>query len=154
MAKVITFDPKYAQQFRDLNLQWIKQYFVVEPMDVHELDHPESSIIAKGGQIFFCLDENGKVMGTCGVLPHDEHSFELIKMAVDPTSHGKGYGRMLMEAAMQWCKDKGIKKKKKKKKKKKGPAVNLYKKNGFEVIHTGTYPKYNRANIIFKRSLL
>jgi hypothetical protein len=51
MAKVIPFDPQYTQQFRDLNLQWIKQFFVVETMDMYQLEHPESTIIEKGGQV-------------------------------------------------------------------------------------------------------
>lgn len=120
-------------------------------MDLYQLENPETTIIKEGGEIFFCLD-NGKVMGTCAVIPHGG-VYELIKMAVDPSSQGKGYGRMLMDAAVKYCKDKGAPEIHILSNTVLTPAISLYKKSGFEVVHLGPHPDYKRCNIEMKKVL-
>jgi putative acetyltransferase len=55
-ATITTFNPLYVQQFRDLNLQWIKQYFEVEKKDTYQLENPQSTILEAGGEIFFAVE--------------------------------------------------------------------------------------------------
>ena len=52
--EIISFEPKYAKDFKDLNIAWLKKYFVVEPHDSELLDACEETIINRGGFIFFC----------------------------------------------------------------------------------------------------
>ena len=49
---VIPFEEKYAAAFKQLNLEWLRQYFVAEPYDEYQLSHPLQEIIEKGGYIF------------------------------------------------------------------------------------------------------
>jgi len=76
MASIVPFAPSHQPRFKELNLQWIQQYFAVEPMDLYQLDNPEITIMAKGGEIFFCLDEKQQVMGSAVVPHHEEHKGE------------------------------------------------------------------------------
>ena len=52
--KVIQFDPKYAEDFKKLNVAWLQKYFWVEPHDEKVLGDPEKYIIAPGGKDLFC----------------------------------------------------------------------------------------------------
>lgn len=151
-VKVVTFDPRYVNAFIELNLQWIKTYFEVEPTDVTQLEDPYGMILNPGGEIFFVL-ENGKAVGTCAMVPHGENGFELAKMAVDPKFQGKGYGDLLMEAAFQWSKQKGLQKITLLSNTILEPAIRLYRKYGF--IETGSaHPDYKRCNIQMELSLV
>ena len=41
------------KDFYDLNIEWLKTFFYVEPFDEEVLSKPETYIIEKGGSIFF-----------------------------------------------------------------------------------------------------
>ena len=34
--EIISFEPKYAKDFKDLNIEWLEKYFWVEPHDEEE----------------------------------------------------------------------------------------------------------------------
>src|SRR5438093_959374 len=105
-TEIITFDDKYEAAFRDLNRQWIEQYFAMEPMDLHQLEHPKETILAGGGEIFFVV-EDGKAVGAVAMVACGEKKYELAKMVVAAETRGKGYGDLLMKAAIDWAKSKG-----------------------------------------------
>jgi len=90
-----------------LNYQWIEKYFSVEPVDRSVLEHPEEEIIAHGGQIFFAL-LGERVMGTVALKVENETQWELTKMAVDESERGKGIGRLLLHAAIDYARNKGV----------------------------------------------
>jgi N-acetylglutamate synthase-like GNAT family acetyltransferase len=140
------------------SLQWIKKYFVVEPMDLYQLENPETTIIKEGGEIFFVQEtgEDGglRVVGTCAVIPYGgEGSYEIIKTAVDPNAQRKGYGRKLMERSVLWCKEKKAREIVILSNTVLGPAIDMHKKSGFEVVHLGAHPDYERCNIVLKMNL-
>jgi GNAT superfamily N-acetyltransferase len=150
--QVSTFRPQLINAFKDLNLEWIEKHFVVEPTDLDQLSDPLQRIIHMGGEIFF-LFENNTVVGTCAMVPHGESEFELAKMAVSPDMRGKGYGDLLMTTAIDWARNN-----------KAGkiillsntvlePAIRLYRKHGFQVVHLGAHPDYERCNIVMKLEL-
>lgn len=58
--RVVQYDEKYKKDFIELNKAWISRMFKIEDEDIREMENIEEAI-AKGGQIFFALDENGKV---------------------------------------------------------------------------------------------
>jgi GNAT superfamily N-acetyltransferase len=142
---ILTYDPKYQKAFVELNLEWIKTHFEVEPMDVAQLEDPNGNILNHGGEIFFVV-ENGVAVGTCALVPHGENSYELAKMAVSPSCRGKGYGDQLMSAAIEWAKKKGAAKLTLLSNTVLTPAITLYKKFGFVEIGQG-HPDYKRCNI-------
>jgi GNAT superfamily N-acetyltransferase len=146
--RVIGYDDRYLPVFRALNAQWIEQYFVLEAMDLHQLEHPREVILDAGGEIFFVL-ENGEAVGTCAVVPHGE-SYEIAKMAVAGESRGKGHGDRLMQAAIDWCRAKGVAEIVILSNTVLAPAITLYKKFGFATTRLGPHPDYERCNIEMK----
>jgi hypothetical protein len=57
------FTTKDAEKFKTLNIEWLKKYFVVEPIDQRVLSNPKLEILDLGGFIQMAEIEN-KVIGT------------------------------------------------------------------------------------------
>jgi len=94
------FSPEYAAAFKELNLDWIERYFVVEPLDELLLSNPQEHFIDSGGQIVFAVQDD-LVVGCCGIFKHTETVFEISKMAVRPALQGLGIGRVLLDRAIE-----------------------------------------------------
>ena len=146
-VKIATYSPKYQKSFKDLNIEWISNYFEVEPNDVKALDHAEEYIIHKGGEIFSAV-LNEEVLGACALIKSNskDYDYELAKMAVSPKAQGKGVGLLLAESAINWAKKKGASKIYLESNTKLKPAIKLYEKLGFKEI-TGISSSYNRVDI-------
>ncbi len=146
-VEIATYDPKYKKSFKDLNIEWISNYFVVEPNDVKALDHAEEYIINKGGEIFAAV-LNNEVLGVCALIKSNgkDYDYELAKMAVSPKAQGKGIGLLLAESAIQWATEKGASKIYLESNTKLKPAIKLYEKLGFKEI-SGMSSAYNRVDI-------
>ena len=99
--RIVGWDPRHAAAFRDLNLEWLERYFVVEPVDREVLDNPQRLIIDAGGEILFAVDGEGGVLGTCALLRVNDDEVELTKMAVTSARQGAGIGRRLIDAAIE-----------------------------------------------------
>jgi GNAT superfamily N-acetyltransferase len=104
---VAPFSPRYAADFRRLNLEWIQRLFAVEAPDLKVLDDPQAAIIATGGAIFFALDGE-TVVGTVAMLRGDGGRCELAKMAVAPSHQRRGIGELLGVACRSWAASNGI----------------------------------------------
>src|SRR5690606_752914 len=64
-AHIVAFDPRWREDFARLNLEWLRRWFVVEPVDAEVLGDPERHILADGGQVLFALDAGGtRAIGT------------------------------------------------------------------------------------------
>ncbi|MET3027625.1 GNAT family N-acetyltransferase [Flavobacterium sp. UW10123] len=146
-VEIATYSPKYQKSFKDLNIEWISNYFEVEPNDVKALDHAEEYIINKGGEIFSAI-LNDDVLGVCALIKSDgkEYDYELAKMAVSPKAQGKGIGNLLAESAIKWAVDKGASRIYLESNTKLKPAIKLYEKLGFKEI-TGISSSYDRVDI-------
>ena len=78
----IGFKKQYEKDFHDLNIDWLKTYFVVEEYDKNVLLESKKYIIDKGGYIFFAKLKK-QIVGTIAFLKTErEGIFELTKMAV------------------------------------------------------------------------
>jgi len=69
-VRILTYKSKYKKSFKDLNIEWISNYFEVEPNDIKALDHAEEYIINKGGEIFSAV-LNEEVLGVCDLIKSD-----------------------------------------------------------------------------------
>jgi GNAT superfamily N-acetyltransferase len=98
---VVPFHPKYAGDFRRLNLDWIERLFKVEAPDLKVLDNPGRAIVEPGGMIFFAL-EGDAVVGTVAMIRVTDDRYALAKMAVPPTHQNRGIGRLLGDACRDW----------------------------------------------------
>jgi GNAT superfamily N-acetyltransferase len=75
----------------------------MEEIDHQHCSHPETSILAGGGQILLAM-QDGEIVGAAGLLKDDDQTYELIKMAVDDRYRGSGIGKLLCEAAIERAK--------------------------------------------------
>lgn len=98
-VRIVEFKPKYAHHFRDINREWLEEYFEVERYDQIVLNDPQGQIIAHGGFVFFATI-GGEVVGTCALQKHAERKYELAKMGVAKAYRRNGVGRKLAQAAI------------------------------------------------------
>ena len=142
--EIIDFEPKYRDDFKNLNVEWLDKYFEVEPYDKEVLSNPEKYILEKGGKIFFAKLED-KIIGTVALMPKNS-SFELTKMAVTDKIQSKGIRSLLMQKCINEAKNLGLKEIFLFSNTKLDKAINLYKKVGFLEEHFDS-SDYKRANI-------
>ncbi|MES2811263.1 MAG: GNAT family N-acetyltransferase [Bacteroidota bacterium] len=149
--KIITYQPRYKDDFIRLNTAWLEEYFYVEPHDIETFENIERDIIENGGEIFFCL-VNNEIAGTVAMIKVSDQIFELAKMAVDKKFQGMKLSNLLMNACIDFAKEKEIKKIMLMSSTKLNTALNLYRKYNFiEVPLDET--DYNRADIQMELTL-
>ena len=145
MIEIISFKPSHAVAFKELNEAWISQYFEMEESDRKMLNDPEGYILKQGGAILIALMD-GEPVGTCALIRMKDQTFELAKMAVSPKAQGQKIGWKIGLAAIEKAKELGadiiyletnsvLK-----------PAINLYRKLGFEDA-SGYCSPYARCNV-------
>jgi ribosomal protein S18 acetylase RimI-like enzyme len=142
---IINFEPHYAADFKRLNLEWLKRYFRVEPIDEQVLSRPED-ILRDGGAIWLAK-EGSAVVGCCALMAKGDGAYELSKMAVTAGAQGNGLGRRLLNAAVTGFIETGgrllfletntaLK-----------TAIALYESSGFEHRKPPESSPYERANV-------
>ena len=155
--QIVTFDPRYRDEFKRLNVAWLERYFKVEPIDERVLDNPEAEIIAPGGDILFAVLNSevggGEVVGTVGLRPEGTTSFELTKMAVDERHQGKSYGQYLLETALALARERGMQRIVLYSQTSLKPALSLYYKNGFVKSDEPLGGIYSRCDIKMERQV-
>ncbi len=105
MPKIITYDPKYKNQFISLNKAWLEEYFFVEQHDMEVFDNIEEVILKPGGEIFFCIIGD-EVAGTVAMQKVNDTKYELAKLAVDKKFQGQKLSNLLMDACIDFAKEK------------------------------------------------
>jgi ribosomal protein S18 acetylase RimI-like enzyme len=101
-VEIVTYRPELAEDFARLNREWLEKYFTVEPLDEEYLSDPEGHIMQPGGEIFFAVDGD-RVIGTCAAIPREDGTIELAKLAVTPAAQGRGLGRALSVAVIEFA---------------------------------------------------
>ena len=143
---ITEYRPQFAPYFRDLNLEWIEQFFRVEEQDVKVLEQPDENIIQKGGAIFMALEDEVPV-GTVAMLKIDEDTVELGKMGVSSKHQGKGIGKKLMDRSLKYARTQGFKSVILYSNTILTSAMRLYEKNGFVAVPLESNSLYERSNI-------
>ena len=145
--EIIDYDPRYAKHFYDLNIEWLKTFFYVEPYDDEVLSNPDKYIINKGGYIFFAMKDN-KVVGTVALMPTEENGIlELTKMAVLPEERGQKIGQQLLIHCIEFAKSKKLKGLLLYSATKLKNAIYLYRKYGFKELDLEPNSPYKRSDI-------
>lgn len=144
---IVPYTPKYREDFKKLNEDWITTYFEMEEADRTALGNPEKYILDKGGIILVALYKD-KAVGVCALIKMDDpvYDYELAKMAVSPQVQGKGIGRRLGEAIIATAKEMGASKLYLESNTLLKPAITLYENLGFKKV-AGRQSSYERANI-------
>lgn len=150
--KIITYNSEYKNDFIRLNKAWLEEYFYVEPHDLETFNNIEKDIIEQEGEIFFCLVDE-EIAGTVAMIKVDNKTYELAKMAVDKKFQGMKLSNLLMEACIDFAKNRKAEKIFLVSNTKLSPALNLYKKYNF--IETRLDPTdYDRADIQMELKIL
>jgi DNA-binding MarR family transcriptional regulator/ribosomal protein S18 acetylase RimI-like enzyme len=106
LLKVVHYDKRYLKQFREINLQWLKEYVGVSHHDKTILKNPVKEILKKGGRIFFIL--SGKeVVGTFTLAPTDNINCELSKFVIKKNYRKLGFGEKMMDIAIAKAREAG-----------------------------------------------
>ena len=127
---VVPWRDEYAGDFERLNREWIEKHFSLETPDLDLFRNPRAAIVDAGGEIFF-LVEGGQVLGTCAMIPQGPGELELGKMAVAPAARGRGFGDLLIEAAVAFARIAGARRVVLLTNSLLVPAIRLYEKHGF-----------------------
>lgn len=144
-VEIVDYTAADRDDFRRLNLEWIAKYFDVESQDLVALDDPEGEVLALGGHIFMARYA-GKTVGACALLNAGEGSYELAKMAVTEEAKGKSIGYLLGRAILEKARELEAKRVFLESNMSLEPAMNLYRKLGFERFVGGPSP-YARCDI-------
>jgi putative acetyltransferase len=140
------FRPGDEAAFREINLEWISRYFVVEAKDREVLDNPQKYILDPGGAIFLAVDGERPV-GAVALIVMDRGCVELAKMGVRPEAQGKGAGRRLVAAAVDKARAMGMKRVYIETNSKLGTAIKLYHDAGFRPLAEAIPSPYARADV-------
>ncbi len=150
MSKIVLYNDSLKTAFKDLNVEWLSDMFVVEPYDLKVLSDPDKYILSGGGNIWIYLNDEGEAVGTCALMEHDTGHYELTKMAVSKKARGLGAGRKLLKYVI----DEALKLNPKSlfllTSSKCEAAIHLYEEEGFErssSILKKYGASYNRSNV-------
>jgi N-acetylglutamate synthase-like GNAT family acetyltransferase/DNA-binding MarR family transcriptional regulator len=144
--EIVPFKKIYASHFKDLNIEWLEKYFVVEPHDSELLENCQKNIIDKGGFIFFA-SINNEIVGCYAFIKINEAVYELGKMAVSPKFQGRKIGQKLLNHSINFAKDHQWRKIILYSNTKLENAIHLYKKFGFIEVSLEKNTPYLRSNI-------
>jgi N-acetylglutamate synthase-like GNAT family acetyltransferase len=102
---IVPYNKVYAQSFYDLNNDWISMFWTLEDSDLKDLLNPESSIISKGGEIFFAISDT-EVVGTSAMILWENNIFEMAKMTVAKNFRGRGISKLLLNRCIDFARTK------------------------------------------------
>jgi putative acetyltransferase len=140
------FAPGDETAFRDINLEWIERFFVIEDKDRETLGNARKYILDPGGAIFMAMDGQHAV-GAVALIVMEEGSVELAKMGVRPAAQGRGAGRMLIAAAVEHARAAGMRRIYIETNSSLGPALKLYHDAGFRPLAQPIPTPYARADV-------
>jgi GNAT superfamily N-acetyltransferase len=150
---IVPFRPDLAPAFAELNRAWIERFFHLEDADVHLLNHPETSILEQGGQIFFALDGDTPA-GTVAAIRVSPTTFELGKMAVSPSHQGRGLGERLGRTAVDFARTAGAELIFLETNTSLANAIRLYERLGFIHATRPAPSEYERADVYMELRLI
>ncbi|MEP2278043.1 GNAT family N-acetyltransferase [Maribacter sp.] len=153
MLSIVPYEPKYTENFRDLNIAWITEYFKVDKKDKELLEHSQSKIIDKGGYIFIGL-WNDKPVGCYALIKKETKCYELGKMAVDKKHQGLKIGQQMLAHAITFSKRKNWEILELYSSTKLDTALHIYKKFGFKNVTPENNLEYLRSDIKMELTLL
>ncbi len=136
-----------------MNKLWISEMFATEAEDEREFGNIER-YIENGGQIFFALDDDNRVMACCMIAPRDDGDWEIMKFAAKGMYTGTGAGSACLKVCIDYAKKRAIQRIIIVSNRKCVQAIHIYKKLGFVEmpVDKEKFP-FERADIAFEMFL-
>ena len=110
--KIIPYHAAYQAALPKTSLAWLKQYDILEDLDVEMVNHPEQ-ILDSGGHVLLAVNDTlsaaypaQDVLGMV-MLENNGDSGEVLKLGVRENTRCRGIGRALMEAVVEIAKKEG-----------------------------------------------
>lgn len=127
--------------------------FATEAEDEREFGNIER-YIENGGQIFFALDDDNRVMACCMIAPRDDGDWEIMKFAAKGMYTGTGAGSACLKACIDYAKKRAIQRIIIVSNRKCVQAIHIYKKYRFVEmpVDKEKFP-FERADIAFEMFL-
>jgi GNAT superfamily N-acetyltransferase len=150
--RIIPFEPRHADAWRDLNTAWISKAFKLEDKDIEVLNDPVGKILDKGGHILVAETDDGEAIGCVGLLALSDGGFEVAKMTVSEAARGTGLGRLLMQACIDKATALGAPRLYLETNSGLAPALALYRAMGFIDLPAGDTP-YARCDVWMERPI-
>ena len=147
------FTIKDSERFKALNIEWLKMYFEVEPIDEKVLSNPKTEILDSGGFIVMAEIQD-KVVGTFAYIKKESSLYEFSKMAIDPRYRGRGYGNIMMQFAISFAKKRHWNKIILYSSTILKNSIHLYQKYGFVEVPMEANVIYSRGNIKMELDLI
>jgi GNAT superfamily N-acetyltransferase len=136
---IIPYSAQHATDFKNLNLEWLDHYNLLESHDLMVLDDPQGTILASGGAIYLA-EEDGRILGTAALMLEEYGVYELAKMTVSKDARGRGISKLLIEACLKKAHDLKAKKITLFSNHQLTTAISLYKKYGFKHVEVKDSP--------------
>jgi putative acetyltransferase len=145
-VRIEQFRPAHSSAYEALNRGWLTAHGLIEAADEPQLVDPMGTIIGVGGQLFVAV-EGGEVIGTCGIAPQGPGEFEVLKLAVAESAQGRGIGRQLVDACVDFARRQGARRITLLSSSLLGPALRLYERAGFRRAPLPESNPYETADV-------
>lgn len=99
-VQIIEYSGQHHRAFKELNVEWLDRYGLLEPRDLEMLDDPHSTILDTGGIIYLAQSDD-QIVGSAALLFEHDGVYELAKMAVARDYRGKGISKLLMDRCIK-----------------------------------------------------
>jgi putative acetyltransferase len=139
MIEIIDYSDEYANDFKQLNLEWLNKYNLAEAYDLEIINDPKKTILNNGGFIYLAKFMDN-IVGTAGLANEGNSVFELVKMGVAPAFQGRGIAKMLIEKCLNKARELKAKKIFLYSNSQLITAITLYKKYGFVHVDASNSP--------------
>lgn len=150
--ELVEYRAELRPDFERLNRLWLEGHSLLEAVDLEYLQEPERHILATGGQVFFAM-QGSVVIGTCAAIRISSTTFELAKLSVDPSARGRGLGRRLCEAVLEYARQAGATEIVLTSHTALVAAIRLYESMGFKHEPLPADVRYETANVFMRLTL-
>jgi GNAT superfamily N-acetyltransferase len=110
MHRLRTFVKNDAKSAKELILSILTKEYPFDKSAYSDSDLDRIDEVYGGtNEAFFVMEDSGVIVGTVGVKEDESQTALMRRLFVDLKHRNKGYGTMLLDRAVGFCKDKGYK---------------------------------------------
>jgi putative acetyltransferase len=127
------------------------------PFEPRELDReilaPDRVFKASGGAFFVAMDDEGRPVGTAGLVLTDRGLGEVRKLFVLPDVRGRGVGRALLDAVLAAARERGLERLQLVTRGRYDRAIRLYERVGFRRVGQAAKRRAGEPGLVFELRL-